>query len=174
LNNAPKELITVARIARPQGIRGEVVADLLTDFPERFAQTKEVWLGKTMESARAVELERFYLHQKRIVFKLKGYDSRNDAELLRDWRVMVPQDGLVQLPKDEFFHFDLIGCAIVTQEGQTLGTVSNVQDFGAAPLLIVEIDGREVMIPLASTICTDIDTAQKRIVVDLPEGLLEL
>ena len=73
----------------------------------------------------------------------------------------------------------MIGCIVVTKDGvtqdeQTLGTVSNVEDFGAAPLLIVEIDGREVMIPLADSICTEVDTAQKRIVVALPEGLLDL
>jgi 16S rRNA processing protein RimM len=87
---------------------------------------------------------------------------------------MIPRETLAQLPPDEFFHFDLIGCALVTAEGQTLGVVSDVQDYGAAPLLVTEIEGREAMIPLAGSICTEIDIAHKRIIVELPEGLLDL
>ena len=168
------ELITIARIARPQGVRGEVIGDLLTDYPERFAQRQQVWLGKSETSARLIELEYARMHQRRIVLKFKGYDSRNDVESLREMRVMVERDTLVELPANEFFHFDLIGCAIVTPDGETLGEVSAVQDFGAAPLLIVKQPEKELMIPLTDSICVEIDTAQKRIVVELPEGLLDL
>jgi 16S rRNA processing protein RimM len=170
----PAELIAIALVARPQGIRGEVVADLLTDFPERFAQRKQVWLGKSEADARVVELEQHRLHQGRVLLKFKGCDTRDDAELLRGQRVMIPREALAALPPDEFFYFDLIGCALVMTEGQTLGVVNDVQDYGAAPLLVTEIAGREVMIPLAGSICTEIDTAHKRIVVALPEGLLDL
>lgn len=170
----PAELISIARIARPQGIRGEVIAELLTDFPERFTPLRQVWLGKSGAQARPAELERHRLHQDRIILKFKGCDSRNDAEALREQQVMIARDALVTLPENEFFHFDLIGCAVVARDGQTLGTVSDVQDYGAAPLLVVTIEGRETMIPLADSICTEIDIAQKRIVVALPEGLLDL
>lgn len=176
-NFAEKEtngLIAIAYIARPQGLRGEVVADLLTDFPERFAERKQVWLGKSETQVRQIELERARLHQQRVLLKFKGCDTRDEAELLRDQHVMIPREALAALPPDEFFYFDLIGCALVTPDGKTLGVVSNVQDFGAAPLLVAEIGGREAMIPLAGSICTEIDTAQKRIVVALPEGLLDL
>jgi 16S rRNA processing protein RimM len=105
---------------------------------------------------------------------LKKRDSRNDAEALREMRVMIEREALVELPANEFFHFDLIGCAIITRDGETLGTVSDVQDFGAAPLLIVKQPERELMIPLADSICVEIDTTHKRIVVELPEGLLDL
>ena len=174
----PDDLITVARIARPQGLRGEVIADLLTDFPEQFAQRKQVWLGRADGTARLAELEKARPHQKRIVLKFKGCDSCNDAELLRDLRVMIARAEAVELPENQFFHFDLIGCAIVTRDGETLGEVSDVQDYGAAPLLIVrqivKQAERELMIPLADSICVEIDTPHKRIVVELPEGLLDL
>jgi 16S rRNA processing protein RimM len=169
-----KELISIARIARPQGIRGEVIADVLTDYPERFAQHKNVWLGKSETTARAAELEKARLHQDRVILKFKGCETRNDAELLREQVVFVERTALVELPANEFFHFDLIGCVLVTRAGQTLGTVNDVQDFGAAPLLVATIDGREAMIPLADSICVEVDTAIKRIVVELPEGLLDL
>ncbi|NOT61840.1 MAG: 16S rRNA processing protein RimM [Acidobacteria bacterium] len=169
-----EELISIARIARPQGIRGEVVADVLTDYPERFAERRQVWLGKTAAAARLIELEKARIHQHRVILKFKGCDTRNDAELLREQQVMIEREALVELPANEFFHFDLIGCAIVTREGETLGTVSDVQDFGAAPLLVTTINEREVMIPLADSICVEVDTAQKRILVELPEGLLDL
>jgi 16S rRNA processing protein RimM len=169
-----EELISIARIARPQGIRGEVIADVLTDYPERFAQRRTVWLGKTETAARLVELEKARLHQDRVILKFKDCDTRNEAEALREHRVFIERAALVELPAHEFFHFDLIGCAIVTRSGETIGEVSDVQDFGAAPLLIVKQPERELMIPLADSICVEVDVVHKRIVVELPEGLLDL
>src|SRR5690348_12844349 len=93
----PEDLITVARIARPQGIRGEVVADLLTDFPERFTQLTQVRVEWPNGKVAVLELEKARLHQRRILLKFKGYDSRNAAESLRDVRVMVTRGQLIEL-----------------------------------------------------------------------------
>jgi 16S rRNA processing protein RimM len=173
--SVPEELIAVARIARPQGIRGEVIADLLTDFPERFAQLDEVRIAKPGRQVEVMRLEKARPHQERIVLKLQGCDSRNAAEALRDARVFVTRSQLVVLPKDTYFDFDLIDCAVSTTAGLTVGKVVRVHDFGAAPLLAVLCkDDREILIPLASAICVDVDVAQKRIVIEPPEGLLDL
>ena len=175
LVEASAELIAVARIARPQGIRGEVIADLLTDFPERFAKLDEVRLVKPDGTVALAYLEKSRLHQGRIILKLKGYDSRNAAETLRDVRVLVTRAQLVILPKDTYYGFDLVDCVVVTTAGQLLGKVTQVHNFGAAPLLAVEGENaKEILIPLASTICLDVDVTQKRIVVAPPDGLLDL
>lgn len=175
LAEVPAELIAVARIARPQGIRGEVIADLLTDFPDRFAALDEVRLAKPDGTVELAHLEKARLHQGRVILKFKGSDSRNAAEMLRDVRVLVTRAQLVVLPKDTYYDFDLIDCAVITTAGQPVGKVTQVHNYGAAPLLAVRGEtGKEVLIPLASTICLDVDVAQKRIVVEPPEGLLEL
>jgi 16S rRNA processing protein RimM len=168
------DLIAVARIARPQGLRGEVMADLLTDFPERFAALKDVRLATPQGVLELRQLESSRLQQGRVVLKFKGCDTRNEAEGLRDARVLVTRAQLVKLPVDTFYDFDLIGCAVSTTGGQPLGQVTAVQNYGAAPLLAVQNEGRELLIPLARGICVEIDLQQKRIVVDPPEGLLDL
>ncbi len=96
------------------------------------------------------------------------------AQNLRDARVMITRDQLVKLPEDNFYQFDLIDCDVVTTGGQSVGRVVNVQNFGAAPLLVVKDGDREHLIPMTSGICPEIDIAQKRIVINPPEGLLEL
>lgn len=175
-----EDLITIARIARPQGLRGEVVADLLTDFPERFETLETAQVKKANGQMLAVRLENAWPHKGRIVLKFAGIDNANHAEDLRDARVMIKHDQLVKLPKDTFYNFDLVGCEVVTvgklQSGgqHRIGQVKNVENHGAAPLLVVSGDGREHLIPLASSICLEIDIAHKRIVIDPPEGLLEL
>lgn len=168
------DYICVARIARPQGIRGEVIADLLTDFPERFAKLGSARIKKPNGEWVMLRLESSRPHKGRMLLKFAGYDTMNAAEDLRDARVMITRDQLVKLPKDTFFDFDLIDCEVVASGGQAVGRVKSVQSFGAAPLLVVEGGEREHLIPLASSICIEVDTANKRIVIDPPEGLLEL
>lgn len=168
------ELISVAHIARPQGIRGEVIADLLTDFPDRFSKLSAVTLKKANGELVTLQLQTSRPHNGRVVLKFAGFDDMNSAETLRDARVLITADQLVKLPKDSFYDFDLVDCEVVTINGQTIGKVTGVQRFGAAPLLVVNGGDREHLIPLASSICTDVNVAQKRIVVDPPEGLLEL
>lgn len=171
----PEELITIARIARPQGIRGEVIADLFTDFPERFAELTDIRAVWPNGKVSIIRLERARPHLGRIILKLKGCDSRNEAESLRDVRLMVTRDQLIKLPADNYYDFDLVDCVVTTASGLAVGKVVGVQNFGAAPLLIVKgDDDKERMIPLASSICIEVDVANKRIVIDPPEGLLDL
>ena len=168
------ELISVAYIARPQGVRGEVIADLLTDFPERFSKLSAVTVKKANGELVTLQLQTSRLHKGRVVLKFAGFEDMNSAEALRDARLLITADQLVKLPKDSFYDFDLVDCDIITADGQALGKVTGVQHFGAAPLLVVKDGDREHLIPLASSICTDVNVAQKRIIVDPPEGLLDL
>ncbi len=168
------DLIGVARIARPQGHRGEVIADLLTDFPDRFSQLETATVKTSNGQLLSLRLEKTWPHKGRIVLKFAGYDDMNRAEELRDSMVMITRDQLVELPEDRYYNFDLIDCQVKTTSGEAVGKVTGVQDFGAAPLLVVTNDSREFMIPLASSICVEIDIVNKLIVVEPPEGLFDL
>jgi 16S rRNA processing protein RimM len=170
-----EELISVARIVRPQGRHGEVIADLLTNFPDRFARLDVARVMFSSGEILALELQNYRLHKGRIILKFAGYDSINQAEELRNAQVMVTRSQLVELPEDTYYDFDLVDCEVLTSEGKLIGRVAGVQNYGAAPLLVVAgEDKREYLIPLALSICVDIDVARKRVVINPPEGLLEL
>jgi 16S rRNA processing protein RimM len=171
------DLYVIAKIARPRGIKGEVIADLLTDFPDRLEQLSEskvktwgIWPGGEV---RPVEIERAWLLNGRVVLKFAGCETEDSAELYRGVSVAIVGDDLEELPPDTWYHFDLIGCDVATKKGESIGTVERVEEFGAAPLLVVK-GGRELLIPLSLSICIDIDIERKRITIDPPEGLLEL
>jgi len=172
--SAPEELIAVARVARPQGLRGEVVADLLTDFPDRFAALSELRAVRPGGAVDVLRLERVRPHKRRVVLKFAGYDTVERPEELRGAQLKVRREELVALPEDFYYGFDLEGCEVMTVAGESLGRVAEVQRHGAAELLAVRGGAREYLIPFALGICREINVAARRIVVDPPEGLLEL
>ena len=168
------EWITIAVIARPHGVAGEVSAEILTDFPERFLELESVGLCKSGDLLGEVRIEEAKFHQGRVLLKLAGYDTVDQAETLREARLVIPRSELFELPADNYYTFDLIGCEVVTSSGQQVGKVTAVHDYGASPLLEVKDGSHEYLIPLTHTICPDVNVANKRIVIEPPEGLLDL
>lgn len=168
------DLISIAQIMRPQGRYGEVIADLLTDFPERFATIKAAWAVWPSGEIRRIEVERAWQHKGRIVLKISGYDEIARAEMLRGVRLAVTSDELISLPPDTYYDFDLLNCEVVTTRGEKIGHIVKIERYGAAPLLVVRAGEREHLIPLTLSICIEVDIARKLVVVDPPEGLLEL
>jgi 16S rRNA processing protein RimM len=168
------ELISIARIARPQGIRGEVIADVLTDFPERFEKLRSAWVITPTDQVEQLNIERARLHKGRVLLKITGFDNMDQAEALRGFRIAITENELAPLPPDAYYDFDLKGCEVSTVSGECIGSVEAVEKHGAAPLLKVRGKSQEHLIPLVLSICVEIDVAHKRIVIAPPEGLLEL
>jgi 16S rRNA processing protein RimM len=172
--------LAVARIARPQGRRGEVAAEILTDFPERFENLRSAWLQRPGSEPEAVEVEDAWPHKGRIILKFSGVDSISDADRLRGRLVLVPQEEKVKLPSGSYFVEDLTGCRVLRKVGESteeVGMVTEVEHTGGADLLHVAPPGdakRVLLIPLAESICTRIDIEAKTIWIDPPEDLLEL
>ena len=129
---AADELIAVARILRPQGRRGEVIAELLTDFPERFTSLDTVRALRPAGEVCDLKLEHAWLHKGRVVLKFADYDTIDQAEGLRDVRLMVSRHELVKLPAHSYYDFDLVDCEVVTRAGERLGRIAEVQRCGAA------------------------------------------
>ena len=172
---AGEELIAVARAVKTRGLRGEVVADLLTDFPERFEGLEELIVVAPDGKRATLALEGYWFQGTRVILKFAGYDSIEAASALVGYEFTVPEDERVELDEDEFYDWELIDCRVETVEGQELGLVSEVLRTGGVEVLVVEKAGaeREYLIPLAETICIEIDIENKLIRVDPPEGLLE-
>lgn len=169
------ELVAVARAVKTRGLRGEIVAELLTDFPERFEELENLIAVAPDGRRTPLQLEEHWFHGERIVLKFSGFDSIEEAQALVGFEFAVPETERVQLPDDEFYDWELAGCRVETIEGERLGTVSDVMRTGGVEMLVVLDDARkrEYLIPLAEEICVEIDVEDKLIHVDPPEGLLE-
>lgn len=170
--------VTLARLLRPHGRRGEVAAEILTDFPERLTKLREVWLAGERTAPRQAKVLRCWLSPARggqAVFHFEGSESIEDAEKFRGLEVQVPLAERVKLPAGSYYTSELAGCEVWEQGAAApLGAVREVEFSGGVPLLTVAADGREILIPLAAEICTRIDVAARRIEVVLPDGLREL
>jgi 16S rRNA processing protein RimM len=190
--------VTVARILRPHGRRGEVACEILSDFPQRFKNLRSVELvgapGDGRYGARQpvggnaprrVAVRSCWLSQSRggqAIFLFEGSDSINDAEKLVGLEVQIPFSERVALPPGSYYITDLAGCEVresiisspAGQPGAMIGRVRDVQTTGGTPILVVDSPQGEVLIPLAQDICVRVDTTAREIDVVLPEGLRDL
>jgi 16S rRNA processing protein RimM len=169
------ELVAVARVAKPRGVKGEVACDLLTDFPERFGWLEELVAVFPGGRRERLKLEGQWLHGGRVVLKFAGFDSPEASAALAGCELAVPESEAVELEEGEFYDWQLQGCRVETVEGVSLGTVREVLHTGGeAPVLIIRDEReRENLVPLADSICVEIDVDAKLIRVDAPEGLIE-
>jgi 16S rRNA processing protein RimM len=166
--------IAIARIARPRGNRGEVLADLLTDFPARFENLGQVWLELEDGRRKMFVLEESWSHQGRLVLKFAGIDSIAAAQELAGAWVEVVSEDAVRLPEGTYFDHELIGCIVREVDGESLGEVTEVLRIEGNNQLVVNGPRGEFMIPAVEAICKKISITEKEILVDLPEGLIDL
>jgi len=172
--------VTIARVRKTQGRRGEVAADLHTDFPELFAERTHLFLLDAAGERRELHLEEHWPHKGGMVLKFRGVDSISDAERLVGCEVQIPQGERAALQPGETYISDLVGCTLAVVEGaqqetRSVGLIEDVQ-FGAgeAPLLIVRDGAKEYMVPLAQEFIQQLDLDNKCLRMALPEGMLEL
>ncbi len=170
------DAILVGVIARTHGNKGEVIVNPETDFPEeRFRVGAQLMSQGKDGSPGTLEVASMRMHQGRPVILFTGVTSMDDAELLagRELRIAEDEGDSELLEEGEYFHRDLIGCAVVADNGDPIGEVTAVEGERGNTRLVVRSQRNEVLIPLADEICT-IDLAARRITVRPPEGLLEL
>jgi 16S rRNA processing protein RimM len=172
--SAEPPYIAIARIVRSRGNRGEVLAELHTDFPERFTALHEVWLRFPDRRRERYVLERVWMHNGRPVLKFAAIDSISDAERLVGAWVEVDAAAAVPLPEGTYFDHDLIGCRVLTASGECLGRVKEVVRIPGNFQFLVAGEGGEFMVPAREEFCKEISTEERRIVVDLPQGLIDL
>lgn len=173
-----REFVLLARLIRAQGRHGEVIADILTDFPERFAERRRVWLlpRDAEEAPREAEIERHWLHKGRVVLKFVGVDSISDAAVLSGLRVAIPREQRAQLADDAVYVADLIGCHLIDEAGGAgdLGPVLDVErGAGDALDMLVLKSGEEeeLLIPFAKAYLVSLDLDARVLRMRLPAGL---
>jgi len=174
----------LARIRRPQGRKGEVFADILTDFPEKFAERRRLWLVPESVKAgrpaapREVALANHWLHKGGVVLHFSGVDSINDAETLAGLIVAIPLAERAPLAEDETYIGDLIGCTLVDVARAEPVVVGEVEDVdrtaGPVALLVVRGTAGEILVPFAKSYLRKVDVASRRVEMALPDGLIDL
>jgi 16S rRNA processing protein RimM len=168
------EMALVGRIARAHGNKGQVIITVDTDFPgERFRPGAELFVERRGE-VEPLTLGSVRFQNGRPVVAIVGVGTMNDAEALAGLELRIPLDRLAPLPEGTFYRHDLVGCAVETSSGAAVGTVRDVEGTVGGSRLVVSGAAGEILIPLASEICTTIDVVGRRIVVDPPQGLLDL
>ena len=168
------DLIVIARAVRTHGLKGEIVAELLTDFPERFENVDELILVSPAGERQSIKLENFWFQNDRVVLKLAGYDDIDRAKELVGYDFALPEADRVELEEDEFYDWELEGCTVKVGE-KSIGEVRSVMRTGGPAVLVVADDsGSERLVPLAAEIVVSIDKAARVILIDPPAGLLDL
>ena len=156
-------------------MKGEIVAELLTDFPERFERLDRLIALSPAGQRRSVELEEFSFQKDRVILKFADVDSIETAQELIGYEFCIPEADRVPLNEDEYYDFELEGCLVRDTSGRKIGKVQSILKTGATEILEIGTEsGSTVLVPLAESIVTDIDIPGKQIVIDPPEGLLEL
>ena len=170
------ERIAVGIIRKAHGVRGEASVEPWTDSPDRFEELESVTLVSPDETqTRDVAIESFRAHLGRALVKFAGIDAPEDVQALHNWTIEIPESEARELEADEYFLHDLVGLTLVDAEGKSRGEVIDVYEGGGGLLLNVKrADGKTFELPFAADLCTEIDVAAKKIVVNLPEGLDDL
>ncbi len=168
--------LTVARITKTQGRRGEVAAQILTNFPQALAERAEVFLWDGRVQPTPAQVEKTWFHKKYLIFKFSGCDSISAAQELVGREIQIPRAVAAPLPEASYYFDDLVGCRVVeAATGVELGSVRAVQDDSGAVRLVVETpEGKELLIPFAQEFCPRIAPEEKLIEVTLPAGLRDL
>ncbi|MFO7951891.1 MAG: ribosome maturation factor RimM [Bacillota bacterium] len=168
--------ILIGKILAPHGIGGQVRVYPYSDFPERVAFLKEVIL-EAEQGQKTLVVENASRHGRNWLIKFEEVNTRDEAENLRDTLIFIPREERMPLPEGYYYHDQLIGLEVYTEEGVYLGILGNVITNGAHDQLLVKLakrSGKEVMIPAVKEFVKEIDLIAGKVIVSLPKGLLDL
>lgn len=167
----PQPYLVIGRVLKPWSYRGELKIEILSDFPERFASLREVFLGADAKSFR---VERALVHGKFGLLKLAGIDSDTDADAWRYQLVQIAQKDAAPLKPNQVYLYQMIGLRVVTVEGETLGEIVDVLDTRANDVYVVNTGTREILLPAIPDVIREIDVPRGQVIVKLLDGLLDV
>lgn len=165
-----EDYLAIARFTAPHGVHGDLRAEVLTDFPDRFEGTRQVYVG---EEHRLMEVQRAVVERRRVLLKLGGVDTREAAQQLVGHYVYVPEAEAVHLPPGWYFWHQILGMRVQSTDGVELGSVAEVLQTGSNDVYVVRGQGKEILLPATQDVVRSIDVEQGLMTVELMEGLLE-
>jgi 16S rRNA processing protein RimM len=173
------EFLSVGKIVNTHGIKGEVKILPLTDYPERFEELKWVYMDfmpnkKTSENLQKIEIESVKYFKNTVILKFKGIDNIDSALALKNVELKVDRKHAVKLPKDSYFICDLLECDVYNENDIKLGNMIDIIKTGSNDVYVVKpMQGKDILIPALKKVILDINIKDKKIKVQLPEGLLD-
>lgn len=171
--NADSGFLVIGRLIRPHGIRGEMRAAVYTHVPERFTWLEQIYLARDADDPQPTrhELRSVRFHKGSALVRLGGYETRDELEVLRGMWVLVPDTEAIPLEEGEVFHHDLDGLSVVTDEGETLGTLVEILETGANEVFVVHGQGGELLLPNIEEVVLNVDLEAGTMLVHLMPGL---
>jgi len=164
------EFLVVGKLGKPHGVRGEIVMDIFTEFPERFKQGITVYVG---EQFLPLQITNVRSHSRGILLSFEGYQSRGEAAELRNLLVQVPTADRPDLPNGDFYHHQLLGLYVIDEKGTRLGLITTILETGANDVLVIQSEsGAEMLIPAIESVVKDIDLEEKQVMIHLLPGLI--
>jgi len=167
-------MLAVGRVRKPHGLSGEVSIEVWTDFPERFAPGLALlWRGASAE--RTLCLQGVRGHREQLLLKFEGVDDVDAARALQGGELLVAVEDAHPAPDGFYYSHEVLGFSCEDAGGRVLGVASGLERTPAGAMLSVDVGaGREALVPFVHPIVVEVDRAGRRIVLDPPEGLLEL
>ena len=163
----------LGHVTKPHGLKGEVSIYLDTDYPDSYSELESVFVHQ-QNNLIPFFIEHIDIRGDRAIIKFEGVDTEAQAAELRNLPVYLPIDMLPPRKGKDFYFHEIIGFEVVDKSAGTIGKVQSIYSSGPQDLLSVVHDTKEILIPIHDDIISTVDRDQQRIIVDLPEGLLEL
>lgn len=167
-------MLTIGKIINTHGINGELKILEQTDFPERFTAGNLIYIINSKKEAVEVEIESYRVMNKFGLLKIKGYDHIKDAEALKGLELKIKKEQAGKLDEGEYYYFEIIGCEVYTTNNELIGVIDSVMSPGANDVWVVlNEDKKEFLIPFIPTIVKNVDVKNKRVEIEIMEGLLD-
>ena len=166
------DYLIIGQVTSSWGNKGEVKVYILTDFPDRFAQLNQIsWFRDDLE--RRLTIEQTRKHKGMILVKFSGIDTVSEAEKLKQGYLRIPIDARVPLPEGHFYHFEIIGMAVVDRDGTPIGCIRDILETGSNDIYVIDrgAEVNDLLLPALKSVVLSVDTDKKVMTVEVPSGL---
>ena len=169
-----EKMFDVGKIVNTHGVRGEVRVFRITDFEERFNIGETLYLVRDHQPVRKLIIDGYRKHKQFDLLHFEGLDNINDVEHFKGAYLKIKEDQLTELAEGEYYHYEIIGCEMYTTAGEKLGVIGDILSPGANDVWVVKREkGKDVLIPFIKDVVKEIDVSEKKVVIELMEGLLD-
>lgn len=167
-------MFTIGKITNTHGIKGEVKVKQITDFIERFDEGSIIYVIDQDNNAQPLEIDGFRTQHNNLLIHFKGYDSIEDVEDFKGLLLKIKQEQLTDLPENEFYYYEIIGCTVWTTDEDEIGMIDHILSPGANDVWVVKnAANKEILIPYIQDVVKEVDVENKRVIIEPMEGLLE-
>ncbi|WP_077300253.1 ribosome maturation factor RimM [Virgibacillus pantothenticus] len=169
-----EQMFTVGKIVNTHGIKGEVKVLRITDFDDRFEVGNDVYIIKHGQKPIKMTISSHRVHKGFDLLQFEGYQNINDMIAFKGCELKIPQSQQAELAEHEFYYHEIIGCTMVTQAGEEIGTITEILSPGANDVWVVERkNGKNALIPYIEDVVIDVDVEAKKVTISPMEGLLD-